>query len=434
MTRATRSKPISSVVPLQKPARIERRASGSGPMPTLGSRAVLARWIDSPDVVERVRSLPGASFAALVRAVGVEDAGEIVALGTTPQLVAAFDEDLFANERPGERETFDVDRLVTWLEVLLEAGAEVAAARFAELSEDFVIRALSSLLLVFDDEALLARLGERDRGARRAEKALESALTEEIDGYLLVARRHSGWDAALALIAALDRDHRALLARVLDRCSAMSSGYVDDLDALSEVLSDEESLAEDVESEREERRARAGFVEPRAAKAFLALAEQPIQGDLLRAPRDPLTRAYFRELAPSPKRPEPALSRDLPARLDRAAPRRPRARGSALAPSPVESLLAAMRALREEDPRRFDERMEELAYLANVLVAGAPGRDGSARLDPTEAAEEALLAVARGAMRVGPSALEALRLCHADVLFRAGRVGGSPKRRKKSEQ
>ena len=34
--------------------------------------------------------------------IGIEDAGEIVALATTEQIVTAFDEDLFVNARPGD--------------------------------------------------------------------------------------------------------------------------------------------------------------------------------------------------------------------------------------------------------------------------------------------------------------------------------------------
>ena len=193
-------------------------------------------------------------FAALVREIGLEDAGELVAMATTEQLVTAFDEDLFVSQRPGERETFDPDRFVTWLEVLLEAGDRAAADRVAELSPDFVVRALSSPLLVLDHDALAARMSEAGRQGARAEKAIESSLSEEIDGYLLIARRPDGWDAVLALILALDERHRGLLERLLDRCAYLCRGYVDDLSALHEVLSAEESLAEDVEAEREERR------------------------------------------------------------------------------------------------------------------------------------------------------------------------------------
>ena len=70
------------------------------------SSSLLAYLIESPNLAQTVQALPKATFAALVRRIGLEDAGEIVSLATTEQLVAAFDEDLFVNARPGEREAF----------------------------------------------------------------------------------------------------------------------------------------------------------------------------------------------------------------------------------------------------------------------------------------------------------------------------------------
>ena len=230
------------------------------PSPT----ALLARLIETPDLADRLRALPPAAFSDLLRQVGVEDAGEIVGLATKEQLVTAFDEDLFGNLAPGEREQFAPSRLAVWLEVLLEAEDAAVAARMTELSEDFVIHALSSLVMVLDNEALLARLAEGDRDALLADKAPESSLSEEIDGYLLIAKVQKGWDAALALVLALD--HRSFLERILDRCSALASEYIDDLDALTTALSSAVSLADDVEGEREARRAgRAGAAIGRVA-------------------------------------------------------------------------------------------------------------------------------------------------------------------------
>ena len=117
--------PAKSIGPVHRLGRVKLRADvleGQGasriqrcegnllrlPTPT----TLLARLIGSPDLARTVRALPLGTFAALVRHVGVEDAGEIVALATTDQLVAAFDEDLFVNTRPGERETFDPRRFV----------------------------------------------------------------------------------------------------------------------------------------------------------------------------------------------------------------------------------------------------------------------------------------------------------------------------------
>jgi hypothetical protein len=203
--------------------------------------SLLARLLDDPELPARIQALSHAHFGALVREVGVADAGEIIALATTDQLVAAFDEDLFVNRRPGQRERFDRRRFVTWLEVLLEAGDDAIARRVAELDEGFVAHALSTIVLVFDHEALRERIVDEDEG-EAADRALEHALCEEIDGYLLVARDEDGWDAVLALVLALDRRDRGLLVRILDRTAAASVDLVDDLAALTEVL----SAAEDV--------------------------------------------------------------------------------------------------------------------------------------------------------------------------------------------
>jgi hypothetical protein len=385
-------------------------------------RALLARLIDLPDLPEVVRDLPLPAFAALVREVGVEDASELVLLATTEQLVAAFDEDLFGNARPGEREVFDPGRFVVWLEVLLEAGDTLAAARFVELSEDFVVQALTSLVIVLDEDALRNRMSEGDDEAIAADKALEASLSEEIDGYLLLARRADGWDATMALILALDRDHRAFLERVLDHAARLSSRMLEDLDELVTALSESESLAEDVEAEREERRARQGHVEPRAARSFLELAKRPPSAPDMTA-RDPVTRAYFRDLARSAS---PAGPAESPKLSELVATRAGAPRGR--------TLILAMQGLRALDAARFEERLEELLYLTNVLVAG--GEQDGERYRPSDAAASVLEAVERGAgllldggrrQKSIDALVEILRDHPADVLFRRAWSAGGPR-------
>ena len=264
---------------------------------------LLARLIDAPDLVQQVRALPDPVFATIIRQLGVEDAGELVALATNEQLVAAFDEDLFVNDAPGERERFSVNRFVTWLEVILEAGDEAAAKRVTELSEDFVVHALSRIMLVFDVDSLAERLRSNDPSAVAADRALENTYTEQIDHYFLVSRVETGWDAAFALVVALDRLHRDALIQILDRCVAVAGGYMDDLDALSHVLSSSESLAEDVEGDRQERRARLGYIDPLDARSFLALARltpDEQSDDPPTEERDAISRAYIAD-QPAPK-------------------------------------------------------------------------------------------------------------------------------------
>ncbi|MEO8903550.1 MAG: hypothetical protein ABI488_15050 [Polyangiaceae bacterium] len=91
----------------------------------------------------------------------------------------------------------------------------------------------------------------------------------------------------------------------------------------------------------------------------------------------------------------------------------------------------ALRHLSRDEPGLFGERMEELAYLANVLVAGHD-RDGS-RLRSKEAADAVVATVCFGAMievralrsktkrkapPTVPEFVEVLRQRGADLLFR----------------
>ncbi|MCU0691683.1 MAG: DUF6178 family protein [Polyangiaceae bacterium] len=372
------------------------------------TRSLLNTLIELPDLARTIQALPAQIFASLVRKVGVEDAGELIALATTEQLVQAFDEDLFVSARVGARESLDVGRFVVWLEVLLEAGDEVAADRVAELDEDFVAHALGGVVLVIEEDALRNRLdaGDEDE-ARQVDKSLESALTEDIDGYILVAKQHDGWDAVLALVLALDRNHRASLVRLLDRLARVGSRYLDDIDELSTVLSEGESLAEDVEAAREERRSKQGYVEARAARAFLSLARKPPVGEDRPTDRDPLTRAYFREversrsdavLDPAAQEALHALPPAVLRELDEVGSDggRPALPGLSAKPTTIDAFTEALRNLNQDEPILFGERMEEFAYLANVLVAGHD-RNGS-RLRPEEAVDSVIAMVCFGAV------------------------------------
>lgn len=379
------------------------------------ARSLLLQLVEAPDLPQVVQALSEPEFAALIRQIGVEDAGELVALATKEQLVQAFDEDLFVNARPGKRETLDTQRFATWLEVLLEAGEHRAARRIAEIDEDFLAHALSGLIVVFDEDALRERLDEGDPDdIRQAEKALESALSQELDGYVLVAREHSGWDATLGLLLALDQDHRALLERLLDHLARVASHHLDDLDELTTVLTEGESLAEDVEAAREVRRSKEGYVEPRAARAFLALARATRSGqEPDQQARDPLSHAYFRELerhagvvraTEGARTRSPVLAPLLALEQDeRRYDERRSLAANALVISevgeggdPTRPLLAALRELSATQPELFGTRIQELVYLANVLLAGAE-LDGD-RMNAAQAAQAALCTVCYGAV------------------------------------
>lgn len=166
------------------------------------SSQLLARILETPDLARAVQALPASVLAKVIDTVGLEDAGEIVAFASLEQLGEVFDEDLWRSERPGSDEWFDADRFLVWLEVMMEAGDAFVAERLAGLSEDLVALALHQHVLVLNVDELLTEMREMDEDDGTAvEKALSDSLSEEIDEYQLIARRHDGWDAVLALCA-----------------------------------------------------------------------------------------------------------------------------------------------------------------------------------------------------------------------------------------
>ena len=367
----------------------------------LSPSVLLLRVLEEPALVSAVRALPPQTLGELVQHVGLEDSAELIGLTTTQQLRWILENDLWGNGRPGQAEAFDPDRFALWLEVMLEAGEAFTASKLAELPEELVMLALHQQVLVMDlDELALAMEG----GGHQVElldKALDSCLYHELDRYQIISRRHEGWDAVLTALVALDRDHHDLLQRILARCCHACTELVEDSGGLYDVLTSEQMLEEDAAAEREDRRAGAGYVEPRAAAAFLALARTTrVQAMLKARAADPITAAYFRELRPGlPADPRaPAAS---PARASRLATLLARA-GVETGPSstrlleagelsqsqPAEGFRQALEALARLQPGGHQQRMGELGYLANVLVAGCPlaGR----RFRPAEAAEAAL--------------------------------------------
>src|SRR5512138_385818 len=124
----------------------------------LGSRELLLRMFEEPNLVAAVQALPAPALGKLIEHIGLADAGEIVALATTDQIRRIFDDDLWRSERPGQDETFAADRFASWLEIMLEAGEGFAAEKLAELPEDLVTLALSKQVLVVDLDELAATL------------------------------------------------------------------------------------------------------------------------------------------------------------------------------------------------------------------------------------------------------------------------------------
>jgi len=409
------------------------------------STKLLLRILERPGLVAAVRELPGAVLGKVIDRIGLEDAGELVALATTAQLERVFDDDLWRADRAGRDETFQPARFALWLRVMLEGGEDLLVQRLAELPQDLLALAVHRLVLVLDMDVLEEQLRPADEEAEALTLALETSLVEEWEEFRLIARDPDVWDDVWGALLSLDREHHDRLRAILEQCCLMSTEYISGQGGLFQVLTADEMLDGDVAAARDDRRVAEGFVSPADARAFLELARRGEATDA----RDPITRAYFRGLGDAkidgPRNRAsalaPAAEVDDLAALLRAAdvlPPSPSPRFAALlAADASESqkdgqthLVAplfeqAMTDLRQRDPERFAARVQEVGYLVNVWIAG--GAHEGRRPRPVEALETVLAACEAGmraqlgeGQATAARALEVLARTPADALFRRG--------------
>jgi hypothetical protein len=268
------------------------------PLRQASPRALVTRILEEPALVREVQALPPAALMRLIEHIGLEDAGELVALATVDQLCRVFDEDVWQSERPGHDERFDPQRFTLWLEVMLEVGARFAADKLAELPEDLVELALHHHVMVISLQELALQISEGE-GQVPLEKVVEDSPYLELGDYCVIARRHDGWDTITTILLELDQRHSNVLQPMLERLWRVTSEWIYGQGSLYDVLTSAEMLEADPAADREDRRARAGFVAPSSARAFLALARKEEVATLLKKPsRDPVTRAFFREYEP----------------------------------------------------------------------------------------------------------------------------------------
>jgi hypothetical protein len=357
---------------------------------TRDPRRLLDRILDTPHLAHVVPRLPPGVLHRLIESCGLEDCGELVALATPDQLARVFDLDLWRIRQPGLDEQFDADRFGVWLEVLMESGATSAAQKLAEMDVHLVVAALAQHALVFDPAAVAppAPDGEEVPEVR----TLDDGPGCDVGGYLVVARRTDSWDAIVAVLVSLGEEHPEYFHRVMRGCRSLSSS-TPEIDGLHDLLTDQEQVMFDLSFDRERRREQQGYVTPAQARAFLQMSRQLRLGHDTPPPADPVARAYFRAVEWTGAPDGHSGSRRLPAASG--APAAPEDSADAVA-AVVEVLLEAgimqqpralldgpqghrsrlariqaqMQFARDTDLAAYSTRTEELAYLANAIVAG----------------------------------------------------------------
>ncbi len=358
-------------------------------------RDLLARILDMPHLAQVVPQLQPELLHRVIQRFGLEDCGEILALTTPEQLARVFDLDLWSAAKAGLDEQFDAARFGAWIEVLLENGVATATQKLAGLDIEFVIAGLAQHALVYDRAAIMP---DQTLDGEQMDMSRESddQLTSDIGSYVLVARRTDSWDAIVEVLMFLGEEHPEHFNRVMRGCCTLSnSGFEDD--GLDDLLFDRDQVMFDLAVDREQRRENQGYVSPAQARAFLQMArELRLDGDA-RPSTNPIARAYFRAINKTP--PTAANSTSRPVELlvagseEQPAPERATESVAAvfkllfdegIISPPPQALLARstesvpllseiktrLEFVFDHDDATYLVRQEELAYLANVLMAG----------------------------------------------------------------
>ena len=286
-----------------------------------------------------------------------------------------FDLDLWRPPRPGLDEHFDAARFGLWIDVLAEAGADVAAAKLAGMPLRHIVAGLAHHVRVFDVSAVSAY--ETTDGTRiDYSRPVRNLVGCEIGGYHVAATRGDSWDAIVAVLVALDTHHPDRFVELMRAVRSRSHSRRED-DAFHSLLQNREQMMFDVADDRERRRRDRGFASPADARAFLKMSRTARPETL--AP-NPIARDYARSIelttaqeeAPVVSSEEELEVAELLAEAGITPLDAPRALLESGEAQPATRIQHCMRVAFERDQVAYSERNFELAYLANVLMAGCP--------------------------------------------------------------
>lgn len=405
-------------------------------------RPLLERILDTPHLAHVVPRLQPELLHRVIQKCGLEDCGELVALATPEQLAGIFDLDLWGSAQPGLDEQFDADRFGVWLEVLVESGATLAAQKLAQLDVHLVIGGFAQHVRVFD-RAAVAPYTTTD-GLEIAEiRGLDETLTCDVGGYVVVARRSDSWDAIVAVLTSLDEEQHDYFNQVMRGCRTLSNARFE-IDGLHDLPSDRDQVMFDLSGDRERRRETQGYLAPAQARAFLEMSRRLRLESGGVPPGNPIAHAYFRAIGETTATDAQGSPKHLPA-----------GSGEESAPKPIETvagdveglldvLLDAeivaqqprgflagsqeqvprlarihdhMRFVLDRDSAAYAKRNDELAFLANTLMAGCSIQ---ARPFTAQEASDAAVAICNLGLENWPAPSLSGQVCHDPAAVETG--------------
>jgi hypothetical protein len=385
-------------------------------------RGLLDRLLNTPNLEQVVPRLRPDLLHGVIQKCGLEDCGELLALATPEQLARVFDLDLWRASRAGQDEQFDADRFGVWIEVLLEAGAALAAQKLAGMDADLVAAGLAKHAFVYDRAAVTPYEtldGELMTFYADAISVHDNGLTLDMGGYLLLAKRADSWESITEVLMALGTEQSDYFHQVMRRCVTFSNeGF--EVDGLDELLHKGDQAMFDLEAGREGRREKQGYVSPAQARAFLQMARELRLESDAKPTANPLARAYFQAIQEAvTEDAQKATNTSTDPRLLAAASESEHTppptqedsvesvfevlRDAGILAQPPRALLggaegkaqrlgliqARLEFAHDQNPEAYQARNEELAYLANTLIAGC-----SLQARPVTAQEASEAAVA----------------------------------------
>lgn len=365
-------------------------------------RGLLDRILNTPNLEQVVPRLQPDLLNGVIQKIGLEDCGELLALATPEQLARVFDLDLWRATMAGQDEQFDADRFGVWIEVLLEAGAEVAAQKLAGIDADLVATGVAQHAFVYDRAAVTPYEtldGKQETFYADAISVHDIGLTFDLGSYLLLAKRADSWEAITEVLMALGTEHSDYFHQVMRRCVVLSNeGF--EVDGLDDLFSKKDQAMFELEAGREGRREKQGYVPPAQARAFLQMARELRLESDAKPPANPLVRAYFQAIQETTTADThsttstPAAAEFLsagegspPAQEDSteavaavfevlrdagiiAQPPRALLSGADAPPQRLGQIQTRLEFALYQNPQAYQARNEELAYLANTLMAG----------------------------------------------------------------
>src|SRR4051812_22666169 len=261
-----------------------------GPMPK--SPLLVDRLLKTPHLEQIVPHLQPEVLHRVIQACTLEDCADLIAMATPAQISRVLDLDLWRVRGRGTDEQLDAARFGTWLEVLMDSGAEVAAEKVIGLDLSLVTTGLAQHAAVYVGAAISSYT--MLDGTEVAGRTLGGDLGCEIGGYAIQSRRSPAWHAIVKLLAFLHAEHSAYFHRLMSGCVRLSGGEWEE-DGFHALLQDKEQDLFDLAAEREERREKKGKVGPPQARPFLPEARHARLGPGP-PPPSPVVDAYFRAI------------------------------------------------------------------------------------------------------------------------------------------